>query len=262
MNTLLWKRRIGEVAGHLPRFGGRRVVLLYHSVGDSPWAVREADFREQVHWLDKLNAEVCSLDALLRDEMSRGVRVALTFDDGYASLADIAADILSAASMTATVYLNAGLIDQHSRRLADVSAGHYPAETFLSWEDVRRLRAQGWTIGSHGVEHLDLTMLPPDRVASELADSKAMIEERTGISCDHFSYTWGRNSAPLRSAVKEAGYRYAAAAVHGAVKPGFDPLAIPRINIHRDYSIEDFSAIVRGNWDFLGWWQRARSRTA
>jgi peptidoglycan/xylan/chitin deacetylase (PgdA/CDA1 family) len=260
MNTLPWKRRIGGVAGHMPRSRDRRVVLLYHSVGDSPWAVQEADFREQMRWLG--HAKVCTLDELLRDDESTGLRVALTFDDGYASLADTAADILVAAGMQATVYLNAGLLDEHTHRGSEITDGHYPNETFLAWPDVRRLQAQGWTIGSHGVDHLDLTALPSDRVVSELTVSKSIIEEQTGVPCEHFSYTWGRNNLPLRSAVGEAGYRFAAAAVHGPVRQGFDPLAIPRINIDRNYSIEDFAAIVQGDWDFLGWWQRVRSQSA
>jgi peptidoglycan/xylan/chitin deacetylase (PgdA/CDA1 family) len=222
--------------------------------------VRESDFRQQVRWLRQ--AEVCSLDALLHHDVSAGLRVALTFDDGYASLSDTAAGILSAAGMTATVYLNAGLIKEDARRRSDPVAGHYPDETFLSWTDVGRLREHGWTVGSHGLEHLDLTALTPDRVVSELTLSKAIIEGRTGVPCEHFSYTWGRNDASLRSAVRDAGYRYAAAAKHGPVKREFDPFAIPRINIHRDYTIADFAAIVRGDWDFLGWWQRVKSWSA
>ena len=66
----------------------------------------------------------------------------------------------------------------------------------------------------------------------------------------------------MRSAVQAAGYRYAAAAVHGAVRTGFDRYAIPRINVQRDYSIADFAAIVRGDWDFLGWWQQLQLSTA
>ncbi len=260
MSRLAWKRRIGRLAGCLQRSRSRRIVLLYHSIGDSPWAVREADFQEQVRWLGRTS--VCTLDALLNCDQTRGLSVALTFDDGYASLASIALDILSVSKMPATVYLNAGLMDEHAHRRSNAADGHYPDEEFLSWDDVRRLHKRGWTIGSHGVEHIDLTTAAPDRVERELRTSKAMIESRVGKVCEHFSYTWGRNNASLRSAVREAGYRYSAAAIHGPVAGGFDPFAIPRIDIHRDYTIEDFAAIVRGDWDFLGWWQRIRPRSA
>ena len=222
MNTLLWKRRIGRIANHLPHAGDRRVVLLYHSVGDSPWAVREADFQAQMHWLEQ--AEMSSLDELLRDEVSTGLRVALTFDDGYASLADTAAGILTKAGMTATVYLNTGLIEQNARRCSDASCGHYPDESFLSWVDVRDLLAQGWTIGSHGVEHRDLTALPRDRVLAELTVSKATIESRVGTGRASIFRTPGAGTMRhFGRRCGDAGYRYAAAAVHGDVRRGFDP---------------------------------------
>jgi peptidoglycan/xylan/chitin deacetylase (PgdA/CDA1 family) len=160
------------------------------------------------------------------------------------------------------VYLSTGLIADHARRMSVPQQGHYPDETFLSWQDVDCLRKHRWIIGSHGVEHLDLTAVPSDRVATDLRKSKAMIEQRTGDPCVHFAYTWGRHKEAVRSAVRVAGYRFAAAGLHGAVKHGFDPYAIPRINVQRDYSLTDFTAAVRGDWDFLGGWQRLRSALA
>ena len=58
--------------------------------------------------------------------------------------------------------------------------------------------------------------------------------------------------------MRQCGYRYAAGGRHGALRPDFDPMAFPRINIAQDYSLEDFRAIVRGDWDYLGWVQRAK----
>ncbi len=38
-------------------------------------------------------------------------------------------------------------------------------------------------------------------------------------------------------------------------------MAFPRINVAQNYSLEDFRAIVRGDWDYLGWVQRAKGWT-
>jgi len=234
-------------------------VLLYHSVGDTPWAVSEPAFREQVRWLGTC-AQVEDLDRLLQDDASPGLRVAITFDDGYSSLAGPAARILREAGLSATVYLNTALIEELQGRRSDPAAGHYPDETFMTWREVETLREFGWTLGSHGQEHLDLTAQPADRVAEELSGSRQCLESRLGAPCRHFAYTWGRNTPALRKAVKDAGYQYAAAAVHGPLQRSFDPLAFPRVNIHRDYTLDDFAAIVRGDWDFLGPWQAWRNR--
>jgi len=259
MSTLAWKRRLGHLQRALPRSPNRRVVLLYHSVGNSQWAVTEAQFCSQVQWLEQ-NARVEPVDKLLEDATTPGLRVAITFDDGYASLADPAARILQDAGMSATVYLNTALIEETGGRTSDPTIGHYPGETFLNWTGVSKLRDCGWTLGSHGMEHLELTVLPANRVAAELAGSRQCLESRFGTPCRHFAYTWGRNSPAVRKAVQEAGYAYAAAAVHGPVPRAPDRFAVPRINVHHDYSIDDFAAIVRGDWDFLGVWQAWRSR--
>ena len=257
--TLNKKRKLGKLLAPTIRSSRpRRCVLLYHSVGDSPWAVSVENFRAQMKWLAE-HTEVMSLDALLEDESPAGLSVALTFDDGYACLAEQALSVLSEFGLAATVYLNTGWVCGDTRRASDPSLGHYPGESFMQWSDVERLAVEGWSVGSHGVEHLDLTLTSGCVADRELIDSREAIESHLGCSCHHFSYTWGHHKPELRSRVAEAGYRYAAAGHHAPLSTGDDPLAFPRINIARDYTLDDFKSILRGDWDYLGWVQRARA---
>jgi hypothetical protein len=50
--------------------------------------------------------------------------------------------------------------------------------------------------------------------------------------------------------------------LHGPVAAGFDAMAVPRINVARDYSLDDFKAVVRGDWDYLGRIQAFRAARA
>lgn len=233
------------------------MVLLYHSIGNSPWALSLDGFRAQVEWLAE-QAKMLPLEGLLSKEQSSGLEVTITFDDGYSSLMK-AADVLGAHGAVATIYLNTGWIDAELPRESDASVGHYPGESFLTWQQVEKLRDAGWTIGSHGVEHLDLTCQAPSVVKRELSASRQRIEQRLRQPCRHFSYTWGRHNTELIEAVCSAGYNSAVSTLHGPVSSNSSPYAIPRINIHRDYSLNDFMAAVTGAWDFLAWVQRVRS---
>lgn len=256
--TLTIKRRLGKLfAPFLRSSPARRCVLLYHAIGDSPWAISVEDFRAQVAWLAQ-HTVIRPLDDLLEENPSDGLAVALTFDDGYACLAQQALSVLSEFGLTATVYLNTGWIGKNSRRASQPGLGHYPSESFMQWSDVECLAGAGWTIGSHGVEHLDLTLTSRIVTERELVDSRQAIESHLGCSCRHFSYTWGHHSPELRSRVAAAGYRYAAAGQHAPLHADDDPLAFPRINIATDYTLDDFQAILRGDWDYLGWVQGAR----
>ncbi|MDT8322413.1 MAG: polysaccharide deacetylase family protein, partial [Xanthomonadales bacterium] len=230
---------------------------LYHSVGHTPWAIARARFAEQIRWLSQAT-RLQRFDEVLTAPLGNRPTVAITFDDGYASLRTEALPVLREHGAAATVYLNTGWIGEGAREPSNADEGHYPGEAFLSWSDVEALQAAGWLAGSHGEGHFDLTARNKSDIAHELAASKRAIESRLGVPCVHFAYTWGRYNEALKAAVRATGYRTAATGIHGTVKIGVDPYAIPRIDVHRDYTLDDFKAIVRGDWDYLGWLQRAR----
>lgn len=97
-------------------------VLTYHRVlPDDRWqdavlpklAVTETCFREQARWLAEcatvLPAGEC-LAALERGPPPRPL-FAMTFDDGYADNAEVAAPILSALGLRATFYVTTGFVE-------------------------------------------------------------------------------------------------------------------------------------------------------
>ncbi|MFO1316194.1 MAG: polysaccharide deacetylase family protein [Burkholderiales bacterium] len=252
---------MGAVMRLMPRAAARRVVLLYHAVGSGPMAIGVDAFRAQMEWLAS-EVRVVSLDALLAAETVRDLHVAITFDDGYGSVHDGALPVLTALGLSATVYLNTGSIGETDARPSRPELGHYPGETFLRWSDAEALVRAGWTVGSHGVDHLDLTRASVEECARQLALSRKDIEQHLQVGCAHFAYTWGRSTPRLRALVSQCGYRYAAGGRHGPVRPGFDPMAFPRINVAQDYSLADFKAVVRGDWDYLRWVQRAKGGIA
>jgi peptidoglycan/xylan/chitin deacetylase (PgdA/CDA1 family) len=251
MNLLHFKRILGRLWAFTLTQRNRRIVLFYHAVGYGPNAISQQLFQSQMEWLSK-NADVLALDDLLAGVGSKPIRVSIGFDDGYASVVDNAEPILHALNMSATVYLNTGWIGGAVRRDSAPALGHYPREQFMTWKDVDRLAKRRWTIGSHGVEHFDLTTVNADSLASELFESKKSIEAQLDITCQHFAYTWGKFNKNVQYAAVNAGYRTAASALHGPITSQCNLFALPRIDIQKIYSLDDFQAIVRGQWDYLG----------
>lgn len=236
----------------------RRVILLYHSIGESLWAVTAQDFRAQMYWLRE-NAQLMSVEELLESGGGPGLRVAVSFDDGYETLFSAAAPVAREVGLKPLVFLNTGFIGASGRVDRKKLSGVYPGEDFLLWDEVRRLAAEGWSFGSHGVTHIDFTRINALLAEAQLRESKAMIERNLGQACDTFAYTWGHHSGSVRDLVAISGYRYGFAALHGAIGPQFDCFAIPRINISSEYSLEDFVQIVSGDWDFMSRIQALRT---
>jgi len=110
-------RALREAARVLRRIRGRPIVLMYHRIADAdcdPWdlAVSPARFDEQLAML-KRDREVFSLvtfGRLLATRRLPARAAAITFDDGYACNARVAAPILRAQGLPATFFLTTGAI--------------------------------------------------------------------------------------------------------------------------------------------------------
>ena len=258
MSALVWKRRLGRLFGGRPA-ARRDVILIYHSVAGGALSVPEARFREQMAWL-KDHARVVTLDELLDAPNPGGLRVVLSFDDGYRALHDTVQPILAAQGFPAIAYLNSGLLGEDQHLPSRPELGHYPDEDFLTWSEAAHLARHGWMVGGHGVDHVDLTQTPAEETRRQLVDCKAQIEARLGVSCTHFAYTWGHYTPQVCVAVATAGFRSAVAGFHGPVTQTSDRFALPRVDIRTDYELRDFIDVMAGRWDYLGLKQRLARR--
>src|SRR3989344_9448560 len=84
--------------------------------------------------------------------------VTLTFDDGNASQYTIPAPIMKAANQKAVFYINSGLVGQ---------AG------FMTWAQVKDLKASGFEIAGHTLNHSELPTLTPAAIAVEVNQDHA-----------------------------------------------------------------------------------------
>ncbi len=238
------------------------VVLTYHSIGPSPLAVSQPVFRQQMDWLSS-NAVVIPLEDLIAGNWpaSRtGIICAITFDDGYASVHRFAYPVLAELNIPATVYLVAGAIHQDAPQSSDQFNGLYPNEDMLIWPEVRELQSHSISMGSHLVHHQDITSLDTASVDRELLDSRNIIEDHTGAACSSFCFPWGRHNDASIAAVRRAGYLNSVITTQNRWRKDNAPdrYRIPRADIRRDYTLDDFKAVVRGDWDYLGQIQRLR----
>lgn len=255
--SLKIKRIIGRILAPLLSGPSRRIILIYHAVGSGPLSLSIDHFSRQMEWLAEC-AKVEPLEELISQPDLPGLRVALTFDDGYHSVFSVAAPILAKHAFPATVYLNTGMIAENEHYPSDSTLGHYPQEEFLDWPEVVALDRCGWTIGSHGVDHVDLTKISDVEVMEQLQASRKEIVQRLGKECRHFCYTWGNNNQKVRNLVRGAGYQTAVAAIHAPLRLTSDPMALERIDVRREYCLKDFIATMQGDWDFLAVIQRLR----
>jgi peptidoglycan/xylan/chitin deacetylase (PgdA/CDA1 family) len=145
-----------------------------------------------------------------------GKRVAVTFDDAYRSVIELARPILDRLGMPATVFAPTAWIGRDEPMswpgIDNWVGGEHEGELLaMSWEQLRELAAGGWEIGSHTVSHPHLTQIGDDELEVELRDSKSACEAGLGGPCATIAYPYGDVDARVVAAAGRAGYAAAAA---------------------------------------------------
>lgn len=168
-----------------------------------------------------------------------GQTVAITFDDAFRSVLELAAPILARHRMPATVFVPTSFPSRSEPmswpgidRWFDTE--HENELLPLSWEELGDLRERGWEIGSHTHTHPRLTELGDEELRGELRTSLAACADSVGTACRTLAYPYGDHDQRVIEATRAAGYA-AAAALPSPWAPPQDPLSYPRIGIyHRD----------------------------
>jgi len=213
----------------------RAVVLIYHRVSDRPLAPEEGDyvlppslFEAQMRGLAAGRRPVVPLESLAEGRYDDGA-VALTFDDGCESDATVAGPLLVSLGLPAAFFVNPALVGTEGR---------------ASWDELRQLAAQGFAIGSHGLDHTLLDGLAPAELERQVAGSKREIEERLGRPVDALSLPGGTGGERARRVACTAGYRLVLGSRPGAFRGKATDAVLPRFALRRGHGLEGFRSAV------------------
>ncbi|OLC07254.1 MAG: hypothetical protein AUH34_01655 [Gemmatimonadetes bacterium 13_1_40CM_70_12] len=150
----------------------------------------------------------------------------LTFDDGYASLAQHAYPVLAELGFTATTFL----ITDHvgANNSWDVRYTWRPL-AHLDWRTVEQWRARGFDFASHTASHARLTWLGDARAADELGRARQALVQRLGASAGRaVAYPFGAADARVQRLARSAGYELGFAGVRG----NGDAMSVPRVPVY------------------------------
>lgn len=238
----------------------RATALAYHAVTDAwphPLAIAPDRFRRQIEQLAARGFRGVTLSGLA--DGVDGDAVAVTFDDGFASVATAAKAILDEVGWPATVYVVTDAVDRgEPMRHIGGNDDSYASERLpLTWEAVESLAAAGWEIGSHTCTHRVLSQLADDEIRGELERSRAAVLAHAD-ACRSISYPLGELHDRVIGAARAAGYT-SGSGLAGRYRRN-DPMAVPRVAIDgrddgRRFAVKTSAAfaILRSTpaWDVL-----------
>ncbi|WP_456830849.1 polysaccharide deacetylase family protein [Deinococcus sp. UYEF24] len=186
----------------------RRVpVLTYHGVigsrtqKDAVWFdCTLPEFEAQMKFLHDQGAQVITLAQLQRHltlgEPLPDKAIALTFDDSYQGVDDLAAPVLQRYGYPYAVFVHTDYV------------GSQKGRPKMSWDELRELDASGLvTIGSHSRSHpADMGLLTTAQQDDELRGSKKILERQLGHPVPYISYPNGKADGAAFGRARLAGY--------------------------------------------------------
>jgi peptidoglycan/xylan/chitin deacetylase (PgdA/CDA1 family) len=234
-------RRVGR------RAAGDRVIA-FHDVPDG------SRFSAALDWL-ATRYDVVPLADVVRGRPSGRPRVALTFDDGYASWHSDAVPALKRRAMPATFFVCSGYVG-----LTGEAADRFRSERLRMRRDLSPLtvdqlrdlaRNPLFVIGAHTVNHTDLGGNPSEELLdAEIGADRRQLEAWTDAHVCYFAYAFGQRRHVSDAAVAYLGRQGFEAAF--TIRPGpvgGDLLRVPRHSLDLSDPPSLWSALLEGGYD-------------
>jgi Polysaccharide deacetylase len=150
--------------------------------------------------LDHLCKWVRPIRANPEQPLPSGTRyVAITFDDGWRSFAEIAFPELKQRNIPVTLFVIAGRLGCKLEPQTD--------EPLISEAQLQSLAAEGVTIGSHTLTLCPLTTADDAKAVYELRESRSVLSELLEREVTLFAFPFGLWNHRLLDLCREAGYR-------------------------------------------------------
>jgi peptidoglycan/xylan/chitin deacetylase (PgdA/CDA1 family) len=164
----------------------------------------------------------------------------MTFDDGYEDFFFEVFPHLERFELKPIIFLPAKLIGLTN--MWDLPHGA-PSRKLLSLNQIRELHRHGVGFGSHTLTHPALTRLSDHELRREVEDSKAQLEDLLGSEISCFAYPYGDLDQRVRSAVGQAGYRFAFSTKAG-LNFWDDLLTVKRLEVNDHDSVLELALML------------------
>src|SRR5271166_4525879 len=220
---------------------GSVIVLMYHRVAsahnawESRYAISPERFERHMLALAQNGLRAVSVETL-KDWLDGGAPLAtgaflLTFDDGFRDVRLHALPVLERLGWPFMVFLVSSLVGKEDfwTRDSNPDGATYP---LLNAEEILDMQHRGVSFQSHSCSHPSLPALEEDKLASELVESRAALQQMLGRPVDYLAYPFGHLDERVVMATRRAGYRAAFSTQPGFNRRDTDPFRIRRIEVY------------------------------
>jgi peptidoglycan/xylan/chitin deacetylase (PgdA/CDA1 family) len=223
-------------------------ILMYHSIMDNhDKSVSINSFELQMKLMRKMGYQTINFSDLNKNITKK--KFIITFDDGYENLITNAFPILKKLEFSATCFVVTNMLNKYN--VWDENRSDYKKMKLMNIDQIYEWVSNGFEIGSHTKDHLNLTSLDINKKKEQIIDSKNFINQSLGIKITSFAYPFGSFDDETIKIVQE-NYEYAVTTRPSKYNPNkFNDMKLPRISINKKTSIFKFLLKILTNYENL-----------
>lgn len=203
---------------------------------DPSYVISPDAFLAQLHYLRDSKFEATSLQRYFAADRSRKT-VVITFDDGNKSDIAVALPLLKRFGFTATFYITTSWIGRPG---------------FMAEADIRGLDEAGMEVGSHGHTHTYFDEMSVHALTSDVNLSVSILQSILGKPICSLGAPGGRLHPRLEEVARNAGLTSISTSRPGLLNPFGNRMAVPRMPVKRDTTVDDYRRMVCGDSSYYG----------
>lgn len=167
----------------------------------------------------------------------------LTFDDGYENIFINAFPILIRLGFKATCFIITNKIGHYNEW--DINKDNFKKMKLMNRDQINEWLQNGFDVGSHTMDHLDLIKLNYENKNKQIINSKKFFKDAFNIEIDSFAYPFGSYDNETLNIIKQ-NYNYAVTTKRSRfIKNKFSNELLPRVPISKNDSLFKFFLKIR-----------------
>ena len=226
------------------------VILMYHKFDTPKYPSTNVTLNQLNSHLEEFSKPKYTvlsleyiLDTIINDGRLPDNVVGISIDDADKSFIKTAWPKLKEKNFPVTLFVNTSTIS-------------YNNKSYLNWDQIRQLKKEGVTIGSHSHTHNHLPELSIEELIKEIELSNQIFLKELGTIPNLFAYPYGEADERIITLLKKYKYKVAFGQHSGVINETSNLYYLPRFSINEKYGNIDrikFAANTKGLgvYDFI-----------
>ncbi len=224
-------------------------VFMYHKFGVSKYpstSVTIEQLNSHIKELTKQKYNIKSLDFIIDTIINDGDlpenTIGISIDDADKSFLEVGWPTFKKNNIPVTLFVTTGTISNNSK--------------YINWDQIRKLKEEGVTIGAHSHTHAHLPDISIEEVRKEIETSNKIFLKELGEIPNLFAFPYGEATSEIMQLIKEFKFKVSFGQHSGIINETSNMYYLPRFSLNEKYGEIDrlrFAALSKGLgvYDFM-----------